>query len=217
MATIDTKGTTLVTLEEQVAARHTAVLVVDMQNDFCAEGGYLHRTYGIDTKTREELAGNVMALVEAARRSGAPVMWIAAVFDPHYLCQSYRAWALHRRRGEVICAEGTWGAEFYDHVKPASGEPVIEKHHYSAFYDTDLSRQLKARSIKTLIVTGVATNVCVDSTLRDGFFEGFHVVVPRDCVTADDVSLHEAALRTFERYFGYVTDTGRLVELLSRP
>ena len=91
---------------------------------------------------------------------------------------------------------------------------MIAKHHYSAFHDTGLTDHLKARGIRTVAVTGVATNVCVESTLRDAFFDGFHVVVPRDCVGADDPDLHHASLRTVDSYFGYVTDADTLIALM---
>lgn len=204
----------LTTLEQQVAPAHTALLVVDMQNDFCAEGGYLHRKYGIDPQESARLARNIMALAEVARETGALVVWIAAIYDAQYLSESHRARTLVRSGGETLCATGSWGAEFYPGVSPRDDELVIEKHRYSAFHGTDLQQQLATRGIKTLIITGVATHVCVDSTLRDGFFEGYHVVIAEDCVSAGDDAAQAVTLATVANNFGFVSRSTQLNELL---
>ena len=206
--------TPLVTLDQQVQPVHTAVLVVDMQNDFCAEGGYLHRKYGIDPNESARLAANIMALVETARATGTAVIWIAAIYDDEYLSESHRARVMARAGGQTLCQTGTWGAELYAGVMPRDDELVVEKHRYSAFHGTDLNEALGARGIRTLIITGVATNVCVDSTLRDGFFEGYHVVLPEDCVGAGDDAAQQVTLTTVANNFGYVTSSQALVQLL---
>ena len=195
----------LTTLEQQVQPGHTAVLVVDMQNDFCAEGGYLQRKYGVDTAASAPLAANIMALVQAARDGGALVVWIKAIYDEDLISAAHRARSRALGGGETVCASDSWGADFYAGVQPLPDEPVINKHRYSAFHGTDLAARLDERGIKTLILTGVSTNVCVDSTLRDGFFAGYHVVLPEDCVSAGDDQLQAATLATVAGNFGFVS------------
>ena len=204
----------LTTLEQQVAPAHTAVLVVDMQNDFCAEGGYLQRKYGLDPATSVPVAQRIMALVQAARETGALVVWITAIYDDEFLSAAHRARTRALSGGETICASGSWGAAFYAGVQPLPAEPVIEKHRYSAFHGTDLGALLASRGIGTLLITGVSTNVCVDSTLRDGFFAGYHVVLPQDCVSAGDDAAQAATLQTVANNFGFVTDAQHLIDLL---
>ena len=203
----------LTTLEQQVDPVHTAVLIVDMQNDFCAKDGYLDRKYNIDVHQSETVADNIMALVNAARSAGATIVWIQAIYDLEYLSEAHLARVSQHSGGEVLCARYSWGADFYDKIKPAKEELVIEKHRYSAFHGTDLDQHLRNSGIKTIVVTGVATHVCVDSTLRDGFFTGYHVVMPEDCVGANDPVAQQATIRTVQNNFGYVSNARHLIEL----
>jgi len=200
-------------LEEQLKPEHTALLVVDMQNDFCAEGGYLHRTRGLDMSPNKTIADNINRLADAAREAGVTVVWIAAIYDHKYLSDAHVAKVRNKSNEGVLCAEGTWGVEFYE-VEPKDGEMVIEKHRYSAFHGTRLDGVLRGQGIKTLLVTGVATNICVDSTLRDGFFNGYYIVVPEDCVGAADPELNAATLKTVDMNFGTVTSADEAIRLI---
>jgi ureidoacrylate peracid hydrolase len=192
---------------EQVRPAHAAVLVVDMQNDFCAEGGYLQKVRGSDIGFAGDVARAIGDVVDAARHGGALVVWIRSFYDFKYLAEPH----IVKRRQEGCCLEGTWGAEFFL-LRPADGEPVVTKHHFSAFKGTPLDTLLRARGIRTLVVTGVATNVCVDSTLRDGFFNGYYIVVPEDCVGSGSRIGHEGTLATVRNNIGLVTTGSAVVE-----
>ena len=184
---------------------HTAVIVVDMQNDFCAEGGYIHATQKADMSPNRDLARRLDELLGAARRAGAAVVWIKAIYDHDKLPTPMLSKMLEKGKGAVCCASGSWGADFYG-IAPLDGEPVIEKHCYSAFHETGLHDLLQARGIRTLVMTGVATNVCVESTLRAGFFHGYYIVMPPDCVGSANAALHEATIRSVDLIFGHVPD-----------
>lgn len=194
---------------------HTAVLVVDMQNDFCAEGGYIHTVQGADMDPNRALAGRIDALLDSARRAGAMVVWVRAAYDHDRLPAPMLSKMLEKGRGAVCCASGSWGAEFYG-IAPKDGEEVVEKHCYSAFHGTALHGLLQARGIRTLVMTGVATNVCVDSTLRAGFFHGYYIVMPPDCVGSANQALHEATVHGVEAIFGEVPDSSEVVALWER-
>lgn len=200
----------LTTLGDKVDPAHTAVLVVDMQNDFCAEGGHLHKNLGADMSPNVPLAGRIMELVGAARRSGAIVVWIKANYERKYL--SGQALAKLAERGvETICCEGgTWGWDFFG-VTPEPDELIVEKHTYSGFFGTELDRLLRFRGIRTLVLTGVATNVCVESTLRDGYFNGYYIVMPEDCVGSAAEDLHEATIKGVRRHFGDVPESAEVI------
>ena len=207
----------LKTLEEQVQPQHTALLVVDMQNDFCAEGGYLHRARrgdavtGIRVDDNERIADNIRDLAAAARAAGVPVVWLRAIYDFKYLAESQ----IVKRGVEDCCLEGSWGADFF-RIRPEVQDLVVDKHSFSGFHDTRLHALLRERGVRTLVMTGVATNVCVDSTLREGFFLGYHIVVAEDCVGSGNRVAHEGTLSTVRVNFGTVTDHHRLVALLAR-
>jgi ureidoacrylate peracid hydrolase len=201
------------TLPEKLDPGHSAVVVVDMQNDFCAEGGYLHNNLKPDMSGNGPLAGRITGLVDAARDAGAMVVWIKANYEPRYL--SGQALAKLGEKGiQAICCEGgTWGWDLFE-MSAADDEWVIEKHTYSGFAGTELDRVLRFRGIRTLVMTGVATNVCVESTLRDGYFNGYYIVVPEDCVASAAPDLHDATLKNVRMHFGQVVDSGAEIAAL---
>ncbi len=198
------------TFEQQVRPEHAAVLVVDMQNDFCAERGYLQKERGYDVSFAHAVATAIDKVVAAARASGTPILWIRSIYDFKYLAPPH----IVKRRQEGCCMEGTWGVGFYM-LAPAHDEMVIDKHHFSAFQGTPLDSLLRSRGIRTLVMTGVATNVCVDSTLRDGFFLGYHIVLVEDCVGSNSKAGHEGTLATVRNNIGTVVDSSRVIEALA--
>ncbi|MCY4360974.1 MAG: cysteine hydrolase [Gammaproteobacteria bacterium] len=194
-----------------ISPANTALLVIDMQNDFCAREGYVQRVLGMEVGQSSEVAGSINQLVEVARDNRVTVIWIKAAYDPHYIPDNMLSKL--RQAGstnEILCEEGSWGAEFFG-VSPLDGELVITKHCYNAFFDTELDAVLQQQCVKTLVVTGVATNVCVDSTIRDGFMRGYNIVVPEECVGSPAVELHEAALLNIHLMFGTVCHSAALM------
>jgi ureidoacrylate peracid hydrolase len=202
------------TLAEQAHPAHTALVVVDLQNDFCAEGGYLQRTRAassanpIRVDDNARIADRIAPLAAAARRSGATVAWLRSIYDFKYLAPAHIA----KRDGEGCCMEGTWGADWF-RIQPQEGDLVVTKHTFSGFHDTPLHGLLQARGIRTLVMAGVATNVCVDSTLRHGFFLGYHIVVAEDCVGSGNQKGHEGTLSTVRVNFGSVVGSDELMRL----
>jgi ureidoacrylate peracid hydrolase len=202
----------LKTLAERIDPAHTALIVVDMQNDFCAEGGYVQMTKGGDMSGNGPLAKKIMGVVEQARASGTTVVWIQANYEPRYL--SGQALLKRDERGinSVCCTGGSWGWDFFE-VKPADGEIVIEKHSFSGFFGTELDRLLRFRGIKTLVFTGVATNVCVESTLRDGYFLGYYIVMAEDCCDSSARNLHDATIANVRAHFGDVRNAAEITKV----
>jgi ureidoacrylate peracid hydrolase len=200
----------LQTFEQQVHPAHAAVLVIDIQNDFCAERGYLQKERGYDVSFARAVATAIDKVLAAARASGTPIVWIRSIYDFKYLASPH----IVKRGKEGCCMGGTWGAGFYM-LTPADDEMVVDKHHFSAFQGTPLDSLLRSRGIRTLVVTGVATNVCVDSTLRDGFFLGYHIVLVEDCVGSNSKVGHEGTLATVRNNIGTVVDSSRVIEALA--
>ena len=119
---------------------------------------------------------------------------------------------LEKGKGAVCCATDSWGADFYE-IGPEKGEQVVEKRCYSAFHNTQMDDILRRRDIKSLVMTGVATNVCVESTLREAFFHGYYIVMPPDCVGSANVPLHEATIKSVEFIFGHVPESGQVMDV----
>lgn len=197
-------------LEEKLDPAHTAVVVVDMQNDFCADGGYIHTTQNADMSANKPLSERIGKLVEAARDVGAMVVWIKAIYDHELLPAPMLSKMLDKGKGAVCCASGSWGADFYE-IAPTADEFVVEKRCYSAFHNTQFDDILRRRGIRTLIMTGVATNVCVESTLREGFFHGYYIVMPPDCVGSANKPLHEATIKSVEFIFGEIPESNEVM------
>jgi ureidoacrylate peracid hydrolase len=192
------------TVEKRLDPAHTAVMVIDMQNDFCAEQGYVERVVGKDVSACRAVVPAIMDLVAAARERRIPVLWIKANYDPDRLPEGMLT-KQREKSAEICCGTGSWGHDFYG-VMAADGEPVIEKSCYSAFVGTDVEKQLRQRGIRTLVFAGVQTNVCVDSSLRDAVCRGFYAVLASDCVASHTPPLHEATLNNVRFLFGDVID-----------
>jgi ureidoacrylate peracid hydrolase len=190
----------LTTLAEKVDPGHAALLVVDMQNDFAHEDGGLARNGG-DVGPTQAIVPALNRLIGEARAAGTPVIFIRAAHSKWTNSPAGLEKRLGRRH--PICVEGTWGCEFYG-VAPEEGECVVTKHRYSAFINTDLDLILRAQGIETIIMTGTATNVCVESTARDGFMLDYYVVFLAECTATGDPELHESTLKNIGRAFGTV-------------
>jgi ureidoacrylate peracid hydrolase len=192
------------TVEKRLDPAHTAVMVIDMQNDFCAERGYVEKVVGKDVSACRAVVPAIMDLVAAARERRIPVLWIKANYDPDRLPEGMLT-KQREKSTEICCGTGTWGHDFYG-VTAADGEPVIEKSCYSAFVGTEVEKELRQRGIRTLVFAGVQTNVCVDSSLRDAVCRGFYAVLASDCVASHTPPLHEATLNNVRFLFGDVID-----------
>ncbi len=201
----------LADFDDQVRPDRAALLVIDMQNDFCAEGGYLQKERGYNVAFAKGVAANIQTAVTAAREAGMLVVWIRSIYDFKYLAGPH----IVKRGQEGCCLEGTWGSDFFM-LQPQGDEPIVDKHHYSAFMGTPLDGILRKHEIQTLIVTGVATNVCVDSTLRNGFFLGYYIVLLEDCVGSNSAAGHQGTLASVRNNIGTVASSSTWMERLSR-
>lgn len=203
------------TREEKVNPKHTALIVVDVQNDFCHDDCQIAKL-GADMSAVQAAVPRIMRLIAAARAAGTLVVFLRAVHTELTESEVWREqWRRSRPGGGPICREGSWGAEFYL-VKPEPGEPVVTKHRYSGFINTDLDLILRSRGIRTLIMTGVATEGCVESTTRDGFMLDYYIVFTSDATATYDREAHQAAVRTIGRLFGEVCTSEEIIDIWSR-
>ena len=177
----------------------SAVLVVDMLKDFFTDGGAMVLDGGdvLYQPHRELLAG--------ARAAGMPVFWLNQDLPPDDSLFETRA---------VHCLAGSWGAEIVDEIPVEETDIVISKRRYSGFFQTTLDLNLRERSIDTVIVTGVVTNICVRSTVHDAFFLSYKVLVPEDLVMATSTQAQEVTLYDIETHYGVVTNLSDLMTVL---
>lgn len=182
--------------------KRTAILVVDMVNDFCKPGG------AMVLPGCEVLVPRQRLVLDAARTTGAAIVWI---HDSHRKAMRRDREFLKRSRH---CIEGTWGVDIIDELGARPDDIHVVKHRYSGFFQTDLDLVLKDMMIDQLAVFGVVTNICVRSTVHDAFFNGYEVVVPRDCCAATGPREHESTLYDIATHFGIVSDAASVAASL---
>jgi ureidoacrylate peracid hydrolase len=177
----------------------TAIIVVDMVNEFFEPGGKMVLDGGTT------LYAPLNALLDAAHQAHLPVLYTNQWLRPDD--------ALFKKR-IPHCLMNTWGAQLVDALHRAPTDIVVPKRRYSAFFGTDLDLLLRERHIATVIVTGVVTNICVRSTVHDAFFLGYEVVVPVECVAATSPQAQETTLYDIDTHYGAVVQLGQVLSLL---
>ena len=197
-------------LQDILDPKSSALLIIDMQNDFCSPKGAIAQRGGEVSKVLE-MGPQLASFVTFCRETMSDLR-IIHVITHHSKWTNSPAWSRkHLSRdpeGHPVCVPNTWGAEiFEDHteLQPSPNETVVIKHRYSAFVNTDLDLILKAQQIKTLLIAGTATNVCVESTARHAHMLDYHVVFLCDLTATSDPGFHESSLQNIQKYFGYVT------------
>ncbi len=210
----------LETLGAQIEPSHTALLVVDMQNDFVHPEGWVATQAMpgyLDSAGVSKAVSCCARLLEGARSAGVLRVFIRMLGDEAYL--SPPVIAQYRRlqgEGRPGCTlQGTWGAEVHDSLAPNADDPleqIVDKARYSAFAGTRLDQLLRSHGIKTVVMCGVATSGCVESTSRDAFCADYYVVTASDACADYDPERHEYSLRKIDLSFGYVVDSDRLLE-----
>lgn len=212
-----TDSRVMTTLEQKIDPAHAALIVVDVQNDFCADDGFFGAE-GYDLSQIKAAVPRISNLIDHARAAGVKVVFIRSTYDPHHLNDPMRERNLRRGLITSRCTTGAWGAEFFV-VSPIAGEPVVTKHRYSAFHGTELHVILRSWGIRTLIMTGVTTNVCVESTAREGYFLDHYIVLVGDCAATTNEDrkdltseeIHRWTLTNIELTFGVVVASGDVI------
>ena len=151
----------LMRLDQKIDPRHCALVVIDVQNDFAASGGFFDKV-GADLKPiQTERVPALLRLIAAARKAGVLVIFVQAIYDPECLSEPMRERNARLGMEMPRCLTGSWGADFFE-VRPEAGEPVVIKHRYSAMTNPELRGILEQRKIRSLLLTGIATDTCVE-------------------------------------------------------
>lgn len=193
-------------LDQLLVPEKTALIVVDVQNDFCDPAGACGKA-GADTSTAMAMVPRLAKLLDAAREFRARTIFIQTI---HEDCTDSEAWLGRHAKPRAICRKATWGAEFTG-IAPLPSEPVVVKHRYSAFVNTRLDTVLRTYKIENLIMTGVSTNVCVESTARQGYMLDYNIVFLSDCTAAYERAEHEMTLQNIRRHFGVVATSDEVI------
>ncbi len=212
----------------------TAVVVVDMQNDFAAPQGMFGRA-GVPLGGIQAVIVPTRRVLDAARDAGILVVYLTMQYDAE-LSKLGSASAPNRLRhmllgvGEDVTAPdgthsrvlvgGTWNTKIIDDLAPEPTDLVVAKHRYSGFFETDLDELLREHDISSLIFTGCTTSVCVESTLRDAFYRDYQCLLLTDCcaeaIGGDEPRTnHQATVAVIEALFGWTAESSDLLNALS--
>ncbi len=209
----------------------TAIIVVDMQNDFGAVGGMFHRA-GIDISSIQKTVQPIKRVLSVARSAGIPVIYLKMAFKPdlsdagpldspnytrHLLLGVGEAAQSPNGASSRVLIRDTWNTDIISELQPTADDIQLYKHRFSGFFQTDLDTTLHSRGIKHLIITGCTTSICVESTIRDAMFRDYACVLLADCA-AEPIgsdfprSNHDATLLAVQTLLGWVSSSDEFVK-----
>ena len=211
----------------EIDLHRTAVIVVDMQNAFVSKGG-MFDTFGWDISAARGVIDNNKKIIDAARKGDARIVFLKMSYEPDYSDSGgpespnwHKELGLTMMRknpkywGKFV-TKGSWDEEICKELEPERTDLMVRKQRYSGFAGTNLDLILKSYNIKYCIYTGVATNVCVESTLRDGYFLDYWPIIVSDAVNnAGPPVTQQATLWNVEALFGWVTTTDDFLKAVS--
>ena len=177
-----------------------ALLVIDMQLFFLDPESPSYTSGG------PAILPNLKKTIEAFRQAGRPVIFTRHVHRPDRMDAGIMGWWW-----EGMCLEGSPESEIHPDIVPKSNEKVIFKHRYSAFYNTDLETILRCQKIEDLVIAGIMTNLCCESTARDAYFRDYRVFFPADGTGSVSEDMHLASLLNLAYGFAYVTRTDVII------
>lgn len=206
-----------------------ALVIVDMQNDFCAPAGWIG-SLGIDVGPAQALAGPINAASAALRAREVPVVWVnwgvrpdrlnlspgtQHPFNPNGRAPGLAGDISGPAGGYRLLEEGAWGAQVIEELVQEPSDVRVSKHRISGFWDTPLNAILNNLGVRTLFFAGVNTDHCVLGTLMDANFHGYDTILLQDCTsTTSPAFCFEATLHNVRFCFGFTTTSGELVEAL---
>ena len=210
----------------EIDRQRTAVVVIDMQNAFVSKGG-MYDLRGIELSGIQKIIEPIARISSAARKKGIKIIYVVMMYSPNlhdagspsspsWYKGTLTTYREHPEWEDKLPTRGTWGAEIVDGLKPQEGDIVVEKLKYSAFFGTNLEAILKTYSIKYLMFAGVATNVCVEATIRDAYHRDYFSILISDATANTGPKFtQESSIFNVQRYYGWVTNTENILKALA--
>ena len=190
-------------LRDQIAPAQTALVMVDMQNDFVDDEGIFVKQWGKTNRAIKPIIPQCSRLLAAARQCDVTIIHLRVIND---LLRNPLSW--HHLWGPPSCViEGTWGADFVEALRPAESEIVVTKYTYDGFLHTQLDSILRKLNVRTLVFAGVDSDVCVRDTAAHGFALGYTPVLASDATASDSEVAHAGVLQSFAEHYGHVVST----------
>jgi ureidoacrylate peracid hydrolase len=192
-----------------------ALVVIDVQNGFVSKGGS-YDLLGMETSHYQQVIPKIARLISLCRNAGVPVFYTQAVREKSgidLLTRSHKILPKAREeriRKRPICVRDTWDAGIVDEIKPAPEDHVVVKRRDSAFHDTEIGVWLKSLGVDTLLFCGIDTSICVETSLRDAFNNGYDVVLVSDATASGNRKHFESTLEIVKDYYGFVMEIDEL-------
>jgi|YelNatPaOPRAMG01_1025707.scaffolds.fasta_scaffold00916_3 ureidoacrylate peracid hydrolase len=195
--------------------RETALIVIDMQNDFVSENGYLGKKHH-NLKPVQDTVVKIKKLLEFCRKNGIIVIFTQTIHLSYTDSNTWKRRSAEKANDMGICRQGSTGSEIIEDLAPLNGEPIVIKHRYDAFLDTDLDLILRSKGIRNILIAGTQTNLCVDTTARHGFMLDYSTILVEDCISTPETDLHLPMIRNFEANFGFVMPSSKIMDNCSQ-
>ena len=204
------------TMVKEMNKGKIALIIVDMQNDFCHEDGYFHKLAREMPKFRSLLEVRppvevIGRLADGFRKAGKPVICLKMELRKDYADCAIPYWKWPKSKERGFCVEGTWGSEIIADLSPEGVDIVVPKKGYGGFFNTHLETVLRNLGIETCAVTGVGTAGCVDTTVREGVARGFKMIVVSDATGGCDRASHDQTLLILGGAFGEVKTSSEVL------
>lgn len=197
--------------------KNTALIIVDMQNDDIHQNGFRRKyahEFGVAAESLELLRTpipNIQKLSERFRKNQKDVIYIYLAFEPDY-SDAVPADIMTKPKEMGAMVRGSWGAQIIDELTPHKNDHMVRKHTSGGFHQTPLDRMLRNLNIKTLVITGVCTNFCVETTVREAVAYGYDVILVSDATASFDPEGHQATMKVVARGFGEVMSTEEVLK-----
>jgi len=197
--------------------KQTALLVIDMQNGFVHSDSNMGKAWG--TERQRSIVPSLKKLIKMARELNLPIFWSTQIYLKNDVTriQRRRLTGHHARQRFVPCLEGTWEVNIIDELQTEiqENDHVIVKHRASFFQETQLPAILRYYGIDTCIVSGVNTEFCIETSVRDGYMRDFNMIVVEDCVNSSRPNFHQDTLDKIQAYFGEVVQLNQFPKLFT--
>jgi ureidoacrylate peracid hydrolase len=196
-----------------------ALLVIDVQNGFVSKGGS-YDLLGMETTNYTKVIPKIRDLIIMCRNAGIPIFFTQAVREAsgidvltntHQILPKSREERIMKR---PICIRGTWDADIVDDIKPVDTDHIVIKRRDSAFHDTEIGVWLRSIRVDTLIICGIDTSICVETSLRDAFNIGYDIVLVSDATASSNTKHYESTLENVRDYYGIVLELKELFQQL---